>query len=500
MALGRTERERRLSIRNFRKIQLANSQARQSMSSTTGDTNNIQQPAFTFKGLSKWSIVGLDLTDSGFSKLHSKESTFESSKVKYNLEPEKFKNYTKDLIEKVERIHAVADCTVNVGNNINKYVLKEYSSITTEQMTTNREARWPDNAPAAVTDQETADRFTDSQIKTSVLGNYIHESLTEAAKEQLNADCDQFKVTDLAGNKYLDGPSYFHSIARLVDPDNGYLVAKTKACLRNLNIKDFGYDAKKMLAEFKNLKTRVSDLGGDYSTDDQFLDLWTCARTMKEKEFNRYVRQTQDDEARKPKANRASVDEIIRDLTDKQTRMETDREWNVMSPEDTMLMALTGLLDNKKSSTNNKKKNKSQGDDEGKTESTQSKSKNEEDRFPEWKKIPPAEGESTTKVIENRTYHWCTKCRNGKGLWAMHKVHDDNFVPSSQRQNNKDATKSSAGKSTSKKVTFNTVTSSNDNEDESGDGPQIKVKQHLIDNAKSYLAQFKDFQTGGVSG
>ena len=82
----------------------------------------------------------------------------------------------------------------------------------------------------------------------------------------------------------------------------------------------------------------------------------------------------------------------------------------------------------------------------------------------------------------------------------MHKVHDDNFVPSSQRQNNKDATTTSAGKSTSKKVTFNTVTSENDDEDESGDEPQIKVKQHLIDNAKSYLAQFQDFQTGGVSG
>ena len=99
----------------------------------------------------------MDLTDPGFNKLHSKESTFESSKIKYNLEPEKFKNYTKELIEKVERIHAVTDCTINVGNSMNKYLLNEYSSITTEQMTTNREACWPDHAPATVTDQVTAD-------------------------------------------------------------------------------------------------------------------------------------------------------------------------------------------------------------------------------------------------------------------------------------------------------------------------------------------------------
>ena len=137
MSQERTERERRLLNRNLRRIQLDNSQVRQDMSTTTGNTGTNQQPAFTFKGLLKWSIIGLDLTDSGFNKLHSKESTFESSKIKYNLEPEKFKNYTKDLIEKVGRIHAVTDCTINVGNSMNKYLLKEYSSITTELMTTN---------------------------------------------------------------------------------------------------------------------------------------------------------------------------------------------------------------------------------------------------------------------------------------------------------------------------------------------------------------------------
>ena len=371
-------------------------------------------------------------------------------------------------------------------------------------MTTNRKARWPNQAPNTVTDQETANRFTDSQIKASVLGNYIHESLTEAAKEQLNVDSDQFKVTDLAGNKYLDGPSYYHCIARLVDLDNGHLVAKTKSALRNLNIKDFGYDAKKMLAEFKNLKIRVSDLGGDYSTEDQFLDLWTCTRTMKEKEFNRYVRQLQDEEARKAKANRATVDEIIREIADKQTQMETDQEWNVMSPEDTMLMALTGLLDTKKSASGNKKKKKSQNEDKDESskqlDATAAKQKNKEDRFPAWKKTPPTDGESTTKIVDNRTYHWCTKCRGGKGLWAVHKVHDDNFVPSSQRQNNKDTPTSTTNDNKSKKVTFNTVASSNDDEVETENEPQIKVKQQLFDNAKAYLAQFQDFQTGGVSG
>ena len=66
---------------------------------------------FTLKGLLKWSIEGLDLTDAAFSKLHSKESKFDSDKKKYDLSAETFKNFTKSLVEKVERIHATREFT-----------------------------------------------------------------------------------------------------------------------------------------------------------------------------------------------------------------------------------------------------------------------------------------------------------------------------------------------------------------------------------------------------
>jgi hypothetical protein len=33
-----------------------------------------------------------------------------------------------------------------------------------------------------------------------------------------------------------------------------------------------------MLAEFKNLKRRIGELGGTYDTDDQFLDFWDAVK------------------------------------------------------------------------------------------------------------------------------------------------------------------------------------------------------------------------------
>jgi len=95
--------------------------------------------AFIFKGLSKWSKEGLDLGDSGFSKLHSTESKFEKDKKKYDLSSESFKTYTENLIEKVEKIHAMEQCTVDTSNNTKGFVLKKYSTITSAMMKTRRE-------------------------------------------------------------------------------------------------------------------------------------------------------------------------------------------------------------------------------------------------------------------------------------------------------------------------------------------------------------------------
>ena len=122
----------------------------------SGNTN------FTLKGLSKWSKEGLDLTDLGLSKLHSKESTFEKDKKKYDLSSETFKTYIELLIEKVERIHAVEQCTVDISNTKKVFMLKEYSSISNATMKVKRDKIWPTQLPATVTDQSTANKFTDA--------------------------------------------------------------------------------------------------------------------------------------------------------------------------------------------------------------------------------------------------------------------------------------------------------------------------------------------------
>ena len=71
--------------------------------------------------------------------------------------------------------------------------MKEYSSLTETQVHAARNITWPTTDPTFA-DQAAADRFTDKLIKASTVGSYIHESLTEDAKDQLKADNDKFVV------------------------------------------------------------------------------------------------------------------------------------------------------------------------------------------------------------------------------------------------------------------------------------------------------------------
>jgi hypothetical protein len=160
-------------------------------------------PALIRKSLSKWAQVGLDLSDAGFNKLHSKESHFPDDDKKYDLEPEKFVSFKQNLIEKVNRMHANDIMQADDDNGNLRDILREYTLLNTENIGDAATIRWPNPEPNFTTQME-IDVYTDKQIKASVIGNYINESLTDEAKNQLRADQNLFEVEDIDGCPYFD--------------------------------------------------------------------------------------------------------------------------------------------------------------------------------------------------------------------------------------------------------------------------------------------------------
>jgi hypothetical protein len=195
------------------------------------------------------------------------------------------------------------------------------------------------------------------------------------------------------------------------------MIENVRKQLRTLDAKDFGFSIIKLLAEFKLLIQKIDELGGRYDEEDQFLDFWDCLKTMREKEFSRYVRQEKDAYRKLTRANRGNLESYIRDMTRKEVSMREDNEWNVMSAEDTMIMALVNTLENgngKKKSGKKKEKSKSKTDKDKEKDkepttnpSTEDSFKKRDAKIPEWKKTPPGKDDAKTKEKDGKTYHYC---------------------------------------------------------------------------------------------
>jgi hypothetical protein len=69
-------------------------------------------------------------------------------------------------------------------------------------------------------------------------------------------------------------------------------------------------------------------------------------------------------------------------------------------------------------------------------------------RGPSWREIAPKDGEPHTVTKNDTTYHWCSKCRRGKGLWSKtHKDadHDPQYHIKTERTSNRSTRGSFAG-------------------------------------------------------
>ena len=146
--------------------------------------------------------------------------------------------------------------------------------------------------------------------------------------------------------------------------------------------------------------------------------------------------------------------------TDYKIRVEKGT-WGQLSSEQQQIVALSAELEKFKKNSNNNSKNKNQRNNQdnnggggnnnpNKKNNKKKKSNKKKDNDSKWawKKVPPANGE-TTKTVENKKYYWCPKHK----AWTLHKPsecrlgensNDDNSQTSNVETNNNNVTFASA--------------------------------------------------------
>jgi hypothetical protein len=93
--------------------------------------------------------------------------------------------------------------------------------------------------------------------------------------------------------------------------------------------------------------------------------------------------------------------------------------WEIPSPEQEQIIALTAAVTSLKSKSGKEAKRSSRGSD-GKRESANSggRTPRKDDGAFAWKGVAPKDGEPKSKVVKGKTYHWCHHHANP--LWALH--------------------------------------------------------------------------------
>ena len=297
------------------------------------------------------------------------------------------------------------------------------------------------------------------------------------------------------GSRYHSVLIYWHMV-KIVKPNNDMMIEKAKKELKALQCKRFNDDVSTMLIQFElKLDEITVTLGGSMTEEEKVTTMWDAVLTCRDQEFCRRINDMRRAYRRTPKNQRESLSTLIQEIKDEQVNMAADGIFNQPDKSCDHTLALTSVVEQLVKTVN------STGGGNSNYEKREDKPKRD---IPAWKY--KREGDETQKVVDGRTYHWCSlhKGPNGKknhGMWCLH---------TEEEHGKKQASSESRGSGDSKKKgSFNNHKKDSDktksNTENSDNGPKISVDRKLFSairknsNVQSFLSKMKD-DTSSVKG
>jgi hypothetical protein len=250
--------------------------------------------------------------------------------------------------------------------------------------------------------------------------NCIWNTLTKVGCDKIWVWKQDFMVGNLPSGVLL-----LKVIIREAHIDTNATVQHIREKISSLNeyIATFGHDIDKFNAYVINLTNGLRARG--HISSDTLANLFKAYKAVPDKEFVRYIKEKEDayDEG-----TNITPEILMRFASDKYKRMVESKEWMAMSKEQEKLIALEaeikkltskqvkapnqGAVQAKPIGANNK--NHPQAKKQGKQQPKPRKPK------PEWMLKPPTNNETTTKTVNGKVHHWCSKHKS----WGQHTTNE----------------------------------------------------------------------------
>jgi hypothetical protein len=221
---------------------------------------------------------------------------------------------------------------------------------------------------------------------------------------------------------FQDGPSLLKVIVTISHVDTRAQAGYIRQCLAKLSITiltpEYNCDIQKVNEYVIVLEEGLTARGE--TSQDTMMNVQAAYMVCKDADF---VRHAKDEYSKWEQGADMSLKQYMTSCLTKYKTLRMKGVWEAPSPEQEQIIALTAAVSslrtraaNKSGSntkTNAPNKPTKKGD---KTDKAPYKSKN--DGIFAWKDVAPGAGEPTSKVINGKTYYWCT--HHPTPMWALH--------------------------------------------------------------------------------
>lgn len=249
------------------------------------------------------------------------------------------------------------------------------------------------------------------------------KTLTESARTRVTTRKEEYTI-----NGMVDGLLFFKAIIKTASIDTRATTTTLRNKLASLDhhMQEVSSNIRTFIVDVKSWQQNL--LARGETTNDLMVNVFRGLKACSDANFVRYITRKEDDYN---EGQDITVDELLDLAGNKYESLIELGDFNQPTDDQKKILALTAQLakidkggakktNNKEG--NSKKKGKKPFDSKS-TKSNKDKSKSSSGskvNYPEWKTKPPSASEPKTKVVKDRTYHWC-KYHN---LWTAHAPSD----------------------------------------------------------------------------
>ena len=462
----------------------------------------LTEDGFNFSYLNPWEKPGLNIVnDSTLAKLAQNERVYKlfddqgEQRPKYDCKTGGFEKFRLIVKEKIDRMAMRGTMTVTTSSGPVSLVDRA-QAISHEEALDHKLDIW---MKLDFVNQAECDQYNDARLKSHILGEWLLDSVTDAAKMKLLSTQKEWMIKpsgDIGmmsiGSRY-HGPLIYWHMVKIIKPNNDMMIEKAKKELKLLNCKRFNDDVSAMLIQFElKLDEIIVTLGGTMTEEEKVTTMWDAVLTCRDQEFCRRISDMRRVYRKTARADREPLENLIQEIKDEQVNMAADGIFNQPDKSRDHTLALTSVVEKLVNQMNS-----NASSDNGDKKKDQSKRE-----IPAWKFI--REGNETEKVVNGTQYYWCKYHNNPnkdmQGMWCLHKEEDHKHRNGNDNNGNKKKGDDSSKWNNHKKDSDKAKTKQNDKSE-----PTISVDRKLFSairnnsNVSSFLTKMKD-DTSKVKG